>query len=235
MRILTYNIWNYSGNWARRRWALVEAMAGAGADVIGLQEVRHTWNDYPGHNQAKWLGDQMGYHWYFRPANIFVPFPPVVEGLAFLSRRPLAALDWREVPALGRGPRRLVLHARHEGIEILNVHYPLSEPARIQQSRVVLDIVTSFEGRPAVVLGDFNADGDQAPMSILWRGGLTDLWSVLPARHGAGKSWPARRRIDYVLSRGVDIDTWWIETVGTTPGPNGVRPSDHFGVLVGSD
>ena len=109
MRLLSYNIWNYQGHWERRRLRLANLIAALDPDIVALQEVRHSWHDRPGENQAEWLARSLGYRAYFRPANVFVPLPPVVEGLAFLAKAPCDQLTWYPVPAFpGAGPRRVV-------------------------------------------------------------------------------------------------------------------------------
>lgn len=199
-------------------------------DVIALQEVRHSWRDLPGHNQARWLAQRLGYHWAFRPAHTFWPAPPSVEGLAFLTRQPLHAIRAYAVPNLQwAGPARIILRARLDGLDLFNVHFPLTERARIVEAHQVVDIAGRQSRAPTLVLGDFNADADQTPMKLFWEAGFTDLWTELPGP-GPAATWPQDRRIDYILGFG---STWTgtIRTVGAEPGPTGIIPSDHPGLI----
>lgn len=230
MRILTYNIWNYSGDWRQRRHLLVDVIKDLDPDVVALQEVRHSWADLPARNQALWLADRLGYVSVYRPANIFWPLPPVSEGLAFLSKKPLSLVQWFPVPRLPwSGPRRIILHGRFEGMDLYNVHFPLTDRGRIVEARQLADIVARTATGPAIALGDFNVDIDRPPMEILLEAGFVDLWTHLPARENQPNLWPDRRRIDYILGYGAGSWSGAISAVGKRH--DGLRPSDHLGVL----
>jgi endonuclease/exonuclease/phosphatase family metal-dependent hydrolase len=231
MRVLTYNIWNYSARWRRRKNALVEAIRNASPDIVALQEVRHTWHDPPGNNQAKWLGRKLGMEWWYRPANVFVPFPPVTEGLGFLAAMKPSRLLWHPVPHTGRGPRRIVLEAELGGLTIYNVHYPLNPRDRIGESEVLLRVLAASENVPALIVGDFNDEEGTAPLSMLAEAGFVDTWLALPAACRP-LVWPQSRRIDFVLARNAALEGARVEIVGATAASNGLIPSDHVGVLV---
>lgn len=66
-------------------------------------------------------------------------------------------------------------------------------------------------------------------MKLFWEAGFTDLWTELPGP-GPAATWPQDRRIDYILGFG---STWTgtIRTVGAEPGPTGIIPSDHPGLI----
>lgn len=230
MRFLTYNIWNYSGDWPRRREALLEIIQSEAPDVVALQEVRHTWNDRPGNNQARWFAERLGYHCFYRPANIFWPFPPVVEGLALLTPRPAQHAEALRVPHMAMsGPRRVILKATVGGVDVYNVHFPLTERARIMEAAQLSALVTR-RGRVALAMGDFNADSHQPPMTVLGKAGFVDLWQAL-ADPGRPAAWPTNRRIDYVLAFGSSSWQGTIKVLGARPDSNGISPSDHPGLL----
>lgn len=230
MRVLTYNIWNYSGGWSRRRELLLDLIRGHDPDVIGFQEIRHNWSDLPGRNQARWLAERSGYHWVYRPANLFWPLPPVTEGLAVLSREPARVIRCWHVPRVrGAGPHRVILHVRVGGTDFFNVHFPLTETARSAESRLLTECVSP--SRRAVILGDFNADVHQSPMQFLLDRGFVDLWQALHRPEESNPSWPEPRRIDYILGYGEPAWTGTISAVGVKRNPEGIRPSDHVGIL----
>jgi endonuclease/exonuclease/phosphatase family metal-dependent hydrolase len=228
MRLLSYNIWNYKGSWRRRRFLLRHLIDGLDPDIVALQEVRHSWHDFPGENQAQWLARQLGYHAYYRPANIYVPVPPVVEGLAFLSKMPCDRFTWYPVPGFpGAGPPRLILHGAWDDLDVFNLHFPLLEKPRITAAEILIRASNAGDGRRTVALGDFNARVGEEPMNRLFRRGFTDLWETLPPR----VPWPQDDRIDYILGRSSTPWTGWISAVGTDSDHQGIFPSDHLGIL----
>jgi endonuclease/exonuclease/phosphatase family metal-dependent hydrolase len=232
VKILSYNIWNYAGNWPVRRQLLVDIMRTESPDVVALQEVRHNWRDRPGHNQARWLAERLGYHWVFRPAHMFWHVPPVVEGLAFLSREPLEDFRAYAVPRVRwAGPDRVILTGAFAGLRIFNVHFPLTERARVAEARQLVGLVINLGGGPALAVGDFNADADQAPMRMLDDAGFIDLWDSLEGG-ATTHQWPSERRIDYALACGCKAWKGTIRTVGTQPDTAGLLPSDHPGLIV---
>ncbi len=144
-----------------------------------------------------------GYRAYFRPANVYVPIPPIVEGLAFLSRSPCDRLNWRPVPAFpSAGPPRVILHGTWGQLEVFNVHFPLREKARNIAADVLIDFSRAVGGTRSIALGDFNARLGEEPMNRLFRGGFADLWPAL----SPAVFWPENDRIDYVL--GCSATTW---------------------------
>jgi endonuclease/exonuclease/phosphatase family metal-dependent hydrolase len=228
MRLLSYNIWNYEGHWSTRRFLLADLIARLNPDIVALQEVRHSWRDLPGNNQARWLARQLGYRAYFRPANVYIPIPPIVEGLAFLSRSPCDRLTWRSIPAFpSAGPPRVILHGTWGRLEVFNVHFPLREKARNLAADVLIDFSRTVGSARSIALGDFNARLEEEPMNRLFRGGFADLWPAL----SPAVSWPEDDRIDYVL--GCSATTWTgsIHAVGDTADERSIRASDHLGIL----
>lgn len=199
-------------------------------DIIALQEVRHNWRDLPGHNQARWLAEQLGYHWIFRPAHTFWAFPPIVEGLAFLSKQPLETPHaYRVEPVPWAGPHRVFLAADAGGMSIINVHFPLTNRAREAAAHQLVAVTHCLRDYSVLALGDFNADSDQRPMQILRDAGFIDLW-----QEGGDQSWPQRRRIDYALGRRLEASKTIIKAVGAATEP-GQYPSDHPGILLDLD
>lgn len=230
MRILSYNIWNYDGDWPIRRQLLTDVMSRASPDLIALQEVRHNWNDRPGWNQARFFADGLDWNYAYRPANIFLPFPPLVEGLAFLWPSVSLPVQSFPVPKTGRGPRRIILRAQLSDVDVYNVHFALSNEGRMVESGTLLDIVERRPSRPAILTGDFNADAGDGPMQTLFNAGFHDVWQEVHDRGDNTMEWPDPRRIDYILARDVDLRGASIDLLGVQP-EDGLLPSDHFGLL----
>ena len=231
MKVLSYNIWNYAGGWTRRRELLLDIMRQESPDIIALQEVRHGWHDRRGQNQARWLAEQLGYHWVYRPASIFWPVPLVVEGLAFLTKEPIRRFAAFAVPQLRwAGPSRVILHARVGEVDLYNVHFPLTQRARVVEAQQIVRIAEERSCGPALVMGDFNADAEQEPMQIFWLAGFVDLWDQL-APPAQPVVWPSDRRIDYILGGSGRNWEGTIVTVGDCPNEAGENPSDHPGLL----
>ena len=190
------------------------------------------WRDRPGENQARYLARRLGYHWIFRPASMFWPFPPLAEGLAYLTREP-AHFNFYSVPRVRwAGPARIILHIQVAGFDIYNVHFPLTERARIVEATQLTSLARERGHKPSILVGDFNADEHQAPMQILWEAGFVDLWHALSVKGEPPPAWPGDRRIDYVLGFGLEQWSGSMRTVGVEPEPSGLVPSDHPGVLV---
>jgi endonuclease/exonuclease/phosphatase family metal-dependent hydrolase len=229
MRLLSYNIWNYHGHWKRRRSLLATLIAELDPDIVALQEVGHSWHDGPGENQAEWLARRLGYRAYFQPANVFVPLPPVVEGLAFLSKAPCDQLTWYPVPAFpGAGPRRVILHATWDGLDLFNVHFPLREKSRNAAAEILIRAAHASARLRTVALGDFNARIGEEPMHRLSQQGFKDLWEIL----SPDVPWPEDDRIDYALGKSANQWSGSISAVGTKGDQPGAHPSDHLGVLL---
>lgn len=204
-------------------------------EVIALQEVRHNWCDLPGHNQAQWFADRLGYQWLYRPANIFWPLPPVSEGLAALTRE--APLHWSAHPApyvSGSGPRRVVLRLELAGLDVYTVHFPLGERARELAARHLVHVVRQNAGKRALIVGDFNADPWAPPMTYLRAQGFVDLWSHWNGmgNDGTQRGWTPGRRIDYTLAFGASDWRGSMRLVGVDPAADGALPSDHPGLVV---
>lgn len=208
-----------------------ELIKGMGADVVALQEVDRHFGERSGFvDQAWWLGRRLGMTSLFGAALRLPPpgpdRPEAEYGSALLSGLPVSS--WRCVPLpLWPGTeQRCVLiadvevgeqevsiastHLSHEGLE-----------PRLAQCRGLLRLL---DDRPALVLGDLNAQPDSDELALLTER-LTDCWA--DSGSGRGHTIPAvlpLRRIDYVLAS-ADFSVEQIEVVDI-----GVA-SDHRAVV----
>ena len=61
LRVVTLNIWNRGGPWEERLAAIRAGIAELDADIVGLQEVLRP-SEGEGLDQAKLIGEELGYH-----------------------------------------------------------------------------------------------------------------------------------------------------------------------------
>lgn len=213
--MLTQNIWGGAPLWNLRcRW-LARRIALLGADIIGLQEV-HAPNPDGGMSRAHQLGDLLGGHQVvFAPGRI-TPSGRC-EGGAILSRHPIrnhsvASLTLDRSDGLDRFGPRVVLHALLDipevPVDVFVTHLSVSRRARGRTIHELLAFSrepTRWSGRGAILLGDLNAEPDEAIVSILEGGGEVDgdtwldAWRTANGHERRGRTWPAvapYRRID---------------------------------------
>ena len=62
LKLVTLNLYHDKDEWPKRRTQIVDTLAALQPDVIALQEVLQH-DTLP--NQAQWLAQELGYHWYF--------------------------------------------------------------------------------------------------------------------------------------------------------------------------
>lgn len=240
MRVMTYNLWNYTSPWQTRRAAIAHLIVRHMPDVVGVQEARHDFRFAHGRGQGEQLADLTAYAIHGRVAQVYVPFPRVDEGLALLTRSPTLQtfhLELTRIPSERADENhRLVVGARvsADGAEcdVYNTHFSLSSLARRRNAEEVASFVTATSGqRPSVLLGDLNAEPDDPAIGILKEAGFVDCWEVAGGPH-PGYTYPAQngvRRIDYILVRNVprvrSVTLIGIDRV------EDVYPSDHAGLL----
>lgn len=202
MRVATFNLRHAE---LRGLEPIARAIAGAGADVVGLQEVDRGVARSVGVDQAAWLAGALGM------AHAFVPALALEGGdygCALLVRPHLAPDDLRaQAVALpgGAGPGeepRVALRAALPDRVIWVVHLDLPEGTRALQGVALAEAVRP-EAPRALVLGDFN-EGLMGPsVQPLLALGLRDGWSEAGAseRSTAPLDRP-QGRIDLVLLGG---------------------------------
>lgn len=153
LRVMTYNV-NYG---LAGDPATIDAIAGADADVVLLQETSARWEVAL---RAR-LGDRYP-HMAFHHA-------PAAGGMGVLSRLPLEGLEWLRPPAGGWFVAgRVVVVAPLGRVQILNLHLhpPISEGGSVVSGYFTTPAVREQElqrhfgrlrpGEPTLVVGDFN-------------------------------------------------------------------------------
>jgi len=222
LRCLTLNLWGEQPPLERRMAIVARGLGELAPDVVTLQEVR----EVPGQlaNQAESLARACGYQHVFAPA---VDWAGGHEGLAILSKAPIAEHASIELPHARPEERRLLLSARIETaagnvwVHTTHLNYRLQHGQERQDQVVAIEAAVRARAGdlPQILMGDFNARPESD--EIRWLRGLTsidgrrthfqDAWDRL---HPEERGWtwasvnpytaPLRflepdRRIDYIF------------------------------------
>lgn len=239
--VLSANLWH---DWPRHRRlgerleSLARLVEAEGVDVVLLQEVARI----PSLRVDEWLAERLGMSAVYSRANGHERAIGFEEGLAVLSRYPLAAPRSRMLlPSPSRFVRRMAL-----GVDVLSpygsltaysVHLGMLPGVNADQlDHLRLWVSVGAAGRTAFIGGDFNVDED-APQIARARRTWTDVFRHLHP-HADGTThvlrWPwgarlRRSRLDYLfLHPGNRI--WRVLEARHVTAPG--RPhSDHRAVL----
>ncbi|TDL44746.1 endonuclease/exonuclease/phosphatase family protein [Kocuria rosea] len=197
-----------------RTAAVIEA---SGAEVIGLQEVDDAWSSRSDfEDQAARLAEVLDMHYVYGANLDAAPAEGRTEnsryGNAILSEHPiidsenhlLTSIEYAEQPTEQRGLLEAVINVKghHVGFYSTHLDHQRAEQRELQ-AREILQI-TGESSRPAVVVGDLNAEPDAPELQGLF-GVFTDVFAALGqddaytfAPDGAPVE-DAGLRIDYVL------------------------------------
>lgn len=184
MRLATYNLWNSRVRLPERLDAAGEGAPRRDADVVALQEVAARVGEHDGRDAAGYLAERCGYG---HVETRLHPDDPD-EGLAFLSKQPLRAVEagWDTgLPALANCGLRARVSVGGTEVALTNVHLDWEDIAarEAQIAQVVAWIeMRSEAGCYEVLCGDFNA----APDSSVYRF-LQDQQTLLG--RGPGPGW----------------------------------------------
>jgi endonuclease/exonuclease/phosphatase family metal-dependent hydrolase len=255
---MTFNIWNYQGDWQRRREIIARLIDAHRPDVVALQETRHDFRHERGSGQGGQLADLLGYHVTAAVAHTYLHFLRVDEGLTILTAAPPLRIMRRGLTRAPLVRRMLVPELRGDGnqrlclgvalafagreIHIYDTHFSLSARARLTNAIECLHFIEEESGTvPAILMGDLNADPWDPPIRYLCgelsidgrTGDFLDCWpAVHPGDPGlTDETWSLRRRIDYVLGRNLPSPPARAELVGAGR-IDGAYASDHAAVLV---
>ena len=256
LRAVTWNVWGRFGPWQQRQAAIEAVLAGAGADVVLLQE---SWSALDGELQVAELTDRLAlpHHCATTRGLLFGDWGPVN---AIGSRWPLLDVAEHDLDSMDDGWGGLVLRAVVDGphgdfeVYCVALDWPPSASGRrqhsVRQLAQLIDERQRTARRPLLVGGDFNAPPHSDEIRMLTGlapppvDGFTlfDAWEGLGSGLGATWSranpWAAplllpNRRIDYLFvgwpGRGGVGSVESVELIGTQP-IDGIVPSDHYGV-----
>lgn len=247
MRIVTLNTWKCDGDYDRRLVRMADGLGALVPDVVCLQECFAAPTE--GADTARALAQATGLRVLATPnrskLRTFRGRPVTSSsGLAVLVDDDEARLSVLRLPPEQRDPDRVAqlvrLSTRWGACVVANLHLTHvrhAETTRRRQLEAVLSAVDAVRGRaPALICGDFNASPvDAALLPLRQRRDLdwgtpdpAALPSTLPHARGAGA-------VDHVLLLGGGAWSWRLRgrtNVLDAADGDGVRPSDHAGVLV---
>jgi endonuclease/exonuclease/phosphatase family metal-dependent hydrolase len=239
LRVATLNLWGRRGPWPDRLSLIRAELRRLSPSLMGLQEVMRD-----GSCQASEIASGLGYEVVYAPA---ASFDEGTLGNALLSALPVVE---REVFALPTAPgveTRALLYARVAvpgagEVPVFVTHLdwqPGHGEHRLAQVRFIAERVASLaDGRPSVLMGDFNAEPSTGEIRWLVGAGFTDAWvsggdgsageTFSPVNAYARRAGVSARRIDYVFLGG-EVEP---RTSLAFDAPSAeVWPSDHFGLV----
>jgi len=154
------NLWGAEPPLDARMAVVTSGLQALAPDVVALQEVR----EIPGQlaNQAETLARALGFSCAFEPA---VAFGGGHEGLAILSRQPIAEHAAIELPHAQPTERRILLSARTHvaGVEVwlhtthLNYRLTHGQQREDQAFAIGEHLAARATEAPQLLMGDFNA------------------------------------------------------------------------------
>ena len=239
MRIATLNLRNTADRWPERRTLLVRQLIDLAPDVIGLQEARTV------PDQAGWIarrvarvsGSRLEYRCYRRPK---LGHRGLWEGLATLTRIPVAATAWISLGSQARVAQRLTVRPPEGGLlDFYNTHLGLGgEVLRSAQAQILLDWMARRPPVPVVLVGDLNARPGSPTLERL----STRLRSAHGVLHGreVAHTVPTPLRVgwtgaysilDWILvSEQVDVSEARLAFDEVDPSDPTLAVSDHYGL-----
>lgn len=181
------------------------ALAGSGAEVIGLQEIDDGLARSGGTNQAAELSEALGFE---------VAFHPTLErrggryGLGFAAPE-TSETHFERLPRRGDEEPRGAIVARAKDVWFVVTHLATDRISRATQTRALASIAAGLDG-PVLVMGDLNQPGGS--LGPLTEAGLASdglrhgtLQHSLPAGLTRVLGWvrlPRPKHIDHVLAGG---------------------------------
>ena len=244
VRVATLNLWGRRGPWPDRLELVRAELRRLSPRLVGLQEVMRDETC-----QAAEIAEGLGYEVVYAPAT---EFDEGTMGNALLSDLPVLEHRVLVLPTEPGIETRALLYAlvgAPDGGElpIFVTHLdwqPDRGAARLAQVRFIAERAAELapDGRPPVLMGDFNAGPETEEIRHLREPsgpGLTDAWlhagdgsageTFSPVNAYARRAGVSSRRIDYVFTGG-DATPVRAEPAFRTPRGD-VWPSDHFGLV----
>jgi len=182
-----------------------EVLTGAGADVIGLQEIDQGLPRSGRTDQAAALGERLGFD---------IAFHPTLErgggryGLGFAAKGN-GEIHFERLPRRGDEEPRGVIVAQANGVWFVVSHLSTDRISRATQTRALASVASGLDG-PVVVMGDLNQPGRS--LGPLAEAGLDSdgvrhgtFQHSLPGSLRLALGWvglPRPRHIDHVLAGG---------------------------------
>lgn len=221
IRVVTFNIRHGRGNDDRvdlRRTA--RALAAAGGDLIGLQEVDKYTSRSGFCHQPSCLGHMLGKNWAFG-ANIEW-LPGMEYGNAIMSKWPLTNYRNHLLPGSGeqRGLLEAVINTGTVKVLFFCTHLGLEYEDRKKQLERVMEI-TAASKKPLILAGDFNFERGSREFNV-----LSEFYQEATGRAGGVKTFPSgnpAKQPDFIFLSG----HWRV--ISAQPVNSGA--SDHLAVV----
>jgi endonuclease/exonuclease/phosphatase family metal-dependent hydrolase len=216
LRVMAYNIQAGAGTdhvFDLERQA--RAIESEHPDLVGLEEVDVDWaarSDYT--DEATWLARRLHMHVFFAPIYDLPPdragAPDRRFGVALLSRFPILYAKNHDItrlstqvpdpaPAPGPGFPEVLVSAHGLPVWVYVTHLDYRGDPSVRTAQVAdMDAIMDRRHGRKLLLGDFNAQPDDAELAPLWTR-LTDAMTAVGQR--TTPTWPAdvpTKRIDYV-------------------------------------
>lgn len=224
LRVATLNVWGRFADWPSRQQVLRDEWRAVDADVLLLQEVcRDEWGD-----QAAQIADCLDYS--VVVATDGHQIPGGSEGLAVLSRLHVDGAVGEELPPSDPPRRALMTTLQWRGARLTLVcGHTVAVPDDIRSRQV--DALLSRPEDPLIIGADLNApptelDGALARNRLADALGTetTPTWPVCDVTFG--DAWTSQfgraphfsltpRRLDYLLTRGLDIIGSGVHVLGS--------------------
>ena len=233
MKILTLNTWGVHGP-TERRLALVEAIRSLKPDILCLQEV----------TDPKLLDSFL----YTTRLHLPDSWLSTVSHFPVLEHRVLSYSAISPLEPYRRQALLVKLQAGSDPLWVVNTHLAwqaADEATRLAQVEELLTQIAPLGDR-LVMGGDFNASPETLVIQGIRDNGFIDLFARFHP-HDPGVTWDNQnpfiqshsvkfpdRRIDYLFLH-QNLADWadptGCEVVCRAPNPEGLYPSDHYGVL----
>lgn len=237
IKIASFNLFNRPWDRQTRLARAKEELLALDADVVALQEVSEGW--FAGEDAKRMLATLPYPHQAYFMLERWGPF--VENGLYLLSRWPLreptGTVHQTNRAFNRKGFVAVTIDAPGVRLNLINLHHAATRRRSItlpQAEALAGALRPATPGELSVVVGDFNARLDEAPLErILAAGRLVAAQGSDPA---APRSWapygspcadPEGERIDHVLvSQPSELQPWRVIDQGVVQ-PRKPYPSDH--------
>lgn len=240
LSVVTLNLYHDKAQWPKRLPMIVAELKRLRPDAIALQEVLQH-ETLP--NQAQTIATALGYRY------VFVSTDPTDQarryGNALLTRHPILAQDWKKLEPLDDSRTALHLRVAIDGraVNLYDTHLHWTDEGgaiRRQQVSGLLDFIAATrDGAPSIVMGDFNAETAAPELQALSKD-FVEAYAVLhpqsqtdpKARSTLNLAYFAPKHIDQIFLRRDAFEPLQAQIILNQVGPEGVWPSDHYGVHV---
>jgi len=199
VRIMTYNLHNGFNTQGRLDMeSLAQVIEESDPDIVALQEVSRGWLVSGRLDMLTWLSQRLDLPYVFGPTAD--PF----WGNAILSRYPVVEVTYHDLPPrdlfILRGFTAAVIDLRDgDHLQVIATHlHHVEEDSSIRklQTEALVDFWDDATG--TVLLGDLNAQPEDAEIEVLENAGMTDAMERPQDQEPTFPSYDPERRIDYI-------------------------------------